>query len=66
MFKQDLILQIMENVTTLMKDELTGTIMIENAALKPNTYSYFMDDGNENKKTKDTKKCTIKRKRKST
>ena len=29
--------------------------MIEFAALRPKTYSYLMDDGNEHKKTKGTK-----------
>ena len=44
-----------------MKDELGGNIMTEFAALRPNTYSYLMDDGNNDKKAKGTKKCVIKR-----
>ena len=36
--------------------------MTEFAGLKPKTYSYLTDDGNENKKAKSTKKCHIKRK----
>ena len=44
-----------------MKDELGRKIMTEFAALRPKTYSYFMDDGNSDKKAKGTKKCVIKR-----
>ena len=29
-------------------------------ALRPKTYSYFMDDGNGDKKVKGTNKCVIK------
>ena len=36
--------------------------MIEFVALRPKTYSYFMDDGSEHKRAKGTKKCVIKRK----
>ena len=32
--------------------------------LKAKTYSYLIDDGRDDKKAKDTKKCVIKRKRK--
>ena len=35
--------------------------MREFAALRPKTYSYLMDDGNSDEKTKGTKKCVIKR-----
>ena len=34
--------------------------MTEFAALWPKTYSYLMDDGNDDKKTKGTKKSAIK------
>ena len=44
-----------------MEDELGGKIMTELAALRPNTYSYLMDNGNSDKKAKVTKKCVIKR-----
>ena len=40
-----------------MKDELGGKIMTEFAALRPETYSYSLDDS---KKDKGTKKCLIK------
>ena len=30
--------------------------------LRAKTYSYLIDEGNEDKKRKDTKKCVIKRK----
>ena len=43
------------------KAELGGRIMNEFCALKPKTYSYLMDDDGEVKKSKETKKCVIKR-----
>ena len=45
----------------LMKDELGGRIIREFVALRPKTYSYLTDDCKEDKKTKGTKKCVIKR-----
>ena len=48
-----------KKVTELMKDKLAGKIMAEFAALRPKTYSYLMDDGNNDKKAKVTKKCVI-------
>ena len=39
-----------------MKDELGETTMTEFVALRPKTYSYLLDDGNSDKKTKGTKK----------
>ena len=50
-----------KKVIGLMKDELGGGIITEFVALRPNTYSYLTDDCKENKKTKGTKKCVIKR-----
>ena len=35
--------------------------MKEFCALSPKAYAYLMDDGNEKKKAKGTKKCVIKR-----
>ena len=43
-----------------MKDELGGKILTEFVALRPETYSNLMDDGNSDKKAKETKKCVIK------
>ena len=43
-----------------MKDKLGGKIMTEFVALRPKTYSYLMDDGNSDKKSKGTKKCVKK------
>ena len=48
-------------VIGLMKDELGGKIMTEVFALRPKTYSYLTDDCEEDKNTKGTKKCVIKR-----
>ena len=42
-----------------MKDELGGKIMTKYVARRPKTYSYSMNDGNSDKKTKGTKKCVI-------
>ena len=44
-----------------MKDELGGKIMTKFAALRLKTYSVLMDDSNNNKKAKGTKKIAIKR-----
>ena len=49
-----------KKVIRLMKDELVGKIMIEFIALIPKTYSYLTDNCEEDKKTKETKKCVIK------
>ena len=48
-------------VIGLMKDELGGKIITEFVTLRPKTYSYLTDDGQENKKAKGTKKCAIKK-----
>ena len=44
-----------------MKDKLGGKIMTEFPALIPETYSYLMHHGNNDKKAKGTKKCIVKR-----
>ena len=44
-----------EKVIGLMKDELGGNIMTESFALNPKTYSYLMNDGNNDKKAKGAK-----------
>ena len=43
------------------KDELGGKIITEFVTLRPKTYSFFTDDGKEDKKAKGTKKCVIKK-----
>ena len=48
-----------------MKHELERKIMTKVVRLGAKTYSYLIDDGSEDKKTKSTKKCVIKRKPKS-
>ena len=45
-----------------MEDELVGKIMTKFVGLIAKTYSDLRDDGREDKKVKDTKKCVIKRK----
>ena len=45
-----------------MKDELGEKIMTKFVGLVAKTYSYLIDDGDEDKKAKGTKKCVIKRK----
>ena len=50
-----------KKVIGLFKDELGGKIIKEFCVLRAKTCSYLMDDGNEVKKSKGTKKCIIKR-----
>ena len=50
-----------KKVIGLMKDELGGKIITVFVTLRPKTYSYFTDDGKEDKKAKGTKKCVIKK-----
>ena len=49
-----------KKVIGLMKEELGGKIITKFVALRPKTFSYLMDDGNQDKKAKG-KKCVIKR-----
>ena len=50
-----------KQVIGLMKDELGGKIMTDFVALRRKTYSYLANDRKEDKKTKETKECVIKR-----
>ena len=50
-----------KSIIGLKKDELGGKFMKEFAAPRPKTFSYLMDDGNTDKKTKEAKNCVIKR-----
>lgn len=45
----------------LIKDELGGKIMTEFVEFRPKTYSYLIDGGSSDKKTKGTKNYVIKR-----
>ena len=45
-----------------MKDGVGRKIMTKLAWWREKTYSYLIDDGSEDKKAKDTKKCVMKRK----
>ena len=50
-----------KKVIGLFKDELDGKIMKDFVGLREKTYTQLTDDDSENKKTKGTKKCIIKR-----
>ena len=50
-----------KKVIGLMKDELGGEIITEFITLRPKTYSYLNDNDKEDKKSKGTKKCLIKK-----
>ena len=54
-------LGINKKVYGFFKDELGGKIMKEFVALRAKTYAYLTDDDGEEKKSKGTKKCVIKR-----
>ena len=45
----------------LMKDELSGKVIAELAALRAKTYAYLQHDGKVDKRAKETKKCLRKR-----
>ena len=50
-----------KKIIGFMKDELGGKIITEFVTLRPKTYSFLTDDGNEDKKAKGAKKCVIKK-----
>ena len=52
----------LETWINVIKDESGGKIMTKLVELRGKTYRYSINDGNEDKKAKDTKKCVIKRK----
>ena len=59
--KRPLQIGVNKEVIGMFKYELRGKIMKEFCALRAKTYAYLMDDDNEHKKAKGTKKCIIKR-----
>ena len=50
-----------KKVIGLFKDELGGKIIIEFVGLRAKTYAYLMNDDNEHKKAKESKKCVKKK-----
>ena len=50
-----------KKIIGLMKDELGGKIITEFVTFRPKTYFFLTDDGKEDKKSKGTKKCIIKK-----
>ena len=50
-----------KKVIGLMKDELGGKVITEFVNLRPKTYSHLINNCNEDKKAKETKKCVLKR-----
>ena len=46
-----------KKIPGLFKDELRGEIIKEVVALRPKTYAYLMDDGNDQKKARGTTVC---------
>ena len=59
--KRPLQIGVNKKVIRMFKNELGGKIMKEFCALRAKTYTYFMDDDIEKKKTKGVKRCVIKR-----
>ena len=51
-----------KNVIGLIKDKSGGKIMTKFVGLRAKTCNYLIDDTSEDKKSKGTKKCVIKRK----
>ena len=45
-----------------MKDQLGGKYMTKFFGLRAKTYNYLINDGSEDEKSKDARKCAIKRK----
>ena len=50
-----------KKIIGVFKDELGGKIMKEFCAFRAKTYTYFMDNDSEKKKSKGIKECVIKR-----
>ena len=49
-----------EKIIGLIKDELGWKITTKFVGLRVKAFSYLIDDGSEDKKTKDTKRCVMK------
>ena len=59
--KRPIEIELNKKVIGKFKDELGRKIMKEFVVLRAKTYAYLLDDNNEIKKAKGTKKCVIKR-----
>ena len=59
--KRPLPIGINDKVIQKFKDELNGKILKEFCAARAKTYAFLLDDDDEEKKAKGTKKCVIKR-----
>ena len=59
--KKSLPMGMKKKLIRMFKDQLGGKIMKDFCALRAKIYTYLMDDDSENKKTKEIKKCVIKR-----
>ena len=58
--KENYLQEKIKKIIGLMKDELGEKTITGSVGLRPKSYSYLIDDGSEDKKAKETRKCVIK------